>query len=146
MKRLLFILSFLVGLFAINATAQTTMTQTGTSGASKTTHTNADTSFHLATLTGSINNFDVLNINLIGTKVSGTVGGTAVPFGSIDGTNWFQIYDKDSVSSQSLANGNNLFQWHFDKTRWQYYRIRIYTTGTQVSTYACKIFGRKNPN
>lgn len=144
MKKIFALCLFAAFAFTINA--QTTLTQTGTSGASKTTHTNADTSYHLGTLTGTINNFDVLTINLIGTKTSGTVGGTAVPFGSLDGTNWFQLYDKDSTSSQSLSDGANLLKWQFDKTRWQYYRIRVYTTGTQVSAYTCKLLGRKNPN
>ena len=122
------------------------MAQTGTTGAVKSTHTNADTSYHKADLVGSPNNYDVLIINLAGTKTSGTVGGTAVPFGSLDNTNWFQLYDKDSASSQSLADGANLFKWQFDKTRWRYYRIRVYTTGTQVSSYVCKILGRKKAN
>ena len=145
MKRFIFF-SLLMLSFCFAVTAQTTMTQTGTSGAAKTTHTNADTSYHLGTFTGALNNFDVITITMIGTKTSGTVGGTAVPFGSIDGVNWFQLYDKDSTSSQSLTNGDNLFKWHFDKTRYQYYRIRIYTTGTQVSSYSCKYIGRKIPN
>jgi hypothetical protein len=144
MKKLFaFLLSFCL-LVVLNA--QTTLTQTGTSGAAKTTHTNADTSYHLGTLTGSTNSFDIITINLIGTKTSGTVGGTAVPFGSLDGTNWFQLYDKDSTSSQSLSDGANLLKWQFDKTRWAYYRIRVYTTGTQVSAYTAKLLGRKNPN
>lgn len=143
MKKLLFLA---VTVFTIStAFSQTTMVQTGTSGAAKTTHTDADTSYHKATLTGTLNNYDIITIQCIGTKTSGTVGGTCVPFGSLDGTNWFQIYDKDSVSSQSLSNGNNALKWQFDKTRWQYYRIRIYTTGTQASSYICKLFGRKEP-
>lgn len=144
MKNLLAFL--LLSSFLFVAEAQTTLTQTSTSGVSKTTHTNADTSYHLATLTGAINNFDVITLTVIGTKTSGTVSGAAIPYGSIDGTNWFQLYDKDSVSSQSLSDGANLLKWQFDKTRWQYYRVRITTAGTQVSAYSCKMLGRKNPN
>lgn len=146
MKKILSILLFSFCLLAITAsTSFAQMTQTGTSGASKTTHTNADTSFHKVDLRGEVSNFKTITITCAGTKVSGTVGGTVVPFGSIDGSRWFQLYDKDSVSSQSLTNGDNDLKWQFNDTRWNYMRMRIYTTGTQVSRYTCYFLGRKTP-
>lgn len=145
MKKFL-ILSTMLVFFLANINAQSIMTQTGTNGAAKTTHTDADTSYHKSDLAGQTLNFNLITIALAGTKTSGTVGGTAVPFGSLDGSRWFQLYDKDSVSSQNLSNGDNNLVWRFNQTWWRYYRIRIYSTGTEVATYVCRLLGRKNPN
>jgi hypothetical protein len=148
MKKILSILlAVLLISISFTSNAQTTGTIYGTSGSTRTgVHTNADTTYHQWTLSGNINNYDLLTIVLKGTKTSGTVGGTAVPFGSLDGSRWIQIYDKDSTSSQSFSDGDNDKVWRFDKTRWTYYRIRVYSTGTEVATYSCLLLGRKNPN
>ena len=147
MKTKIFFILLLAISFQLPAFSQSTMTIYGTSGSTRTgVHTNADTTYQQSDLAGNINNFKTISIVLKGTKTSGTVGGTAVSFGSLDGSRWFQIYDKDSVSSQSFSNGDNSMVWQFDDTRWRYYRIRIYSTGTEVATYSCLLLGRKNPN
>lgn len=148
MKRLSFFLIISAALMLATApavTAQSTMAQKSTAGVTKTTHTNADTSYHSIDLGGEATNYDLLTIQLTGTKTSGTVGGTAVPYGSLDNSRWFQLYDKDSVSSKTLANSNNEFVWQFDKTRFRYYRMIVITTGTQVSAYTNYLLGRKIP-
>ncbi len=131
--------------FSAEIKAQQVMTQTGTSGASKTTHTNADTSYHKLDLAGSVNNYHHITIAVAGTKTSGTVGGTALLQGSLDNSRWFTVTDTANVGSQSLTDGDNNLVWKLSGSAFRYYRVRIYTTGTQVSSYVCRLLGRKYP-
>lgn len=151
MKKILFLVTVLLAVAISHS--QTTMTQTDPAGASATVNTNADTSYHALDLAGNINNFKHITIAVAGTKTSGTVAGTCVPYGSLDGSRWFALYGKtnalmgaDTTSSQSLANSDNDITWHFDNTRWRYYRVRVITTGTQVSSYVVRLLGRKDPH
>ncbi len=153
MKKLLFLLSFIFCMAAANA--QLTMTQTDPSGATSTINTNGDTSYHDLDLAGDIYNFKFINLVLKGTKNSGTIsGGTAIPYGSMDGSRWFQLYGKtynsmavDTTSSRTLTNGDTDFNWLFTTgSNWRYYRIRVITTGTQTSTYIGYLMGRKEAN
>lgn len=149
-----FIILLLCGMIAATGYSQLTMTQTDPAGATATVNTNDDTSYHTLDLAGDVYNYDIISIALRGVKNSGTIsGGSCVPYGSMDGSNWFQLYGKtnssmavDTTSSRTLTDGSHDFVWHFDKTRWRYYRIRVITTGTQSSTYTCRLLGRKVAN
>jgi len=151
MKKLLLI-TLLIGFCSLVSNAQTTMTQTDPAGASATVNTNADTSYHLAQLAGQTNNFNELTFVLKGTKTSGTVGGTATLWGSNDNSRWFAVYGSTPavpdtlITSVTLANSDNDGIIIVDKTRFRYYRWRVITTGTQVSSYVCTVLGRKVPN
>jgi len=121
-------------LFATVSKAQITMT------ASSNTNTNAVTQTHIATLSGEINNFDIMTIQVIGTKVSGTVAGTAILYGSVDGTNYTPV----GSDTLTLANQTtNSHYWTLSKTYYKYYKVAVATTGTQVSTYVAYLLGRK---
>lgn len=141
MKKIILSLSFLMAVTV--AFSQSVMTSTGTSGAAKTIHTNADTSYHKTDLNGPINNFNYITIVLAGTKTSGTVGGTAVLQGSMDNSRWINVTDTAGKGSQTIANSDNDLVWEILGNRYRYYRVRIYTTGTQVSSYVCRLLGRK---
>jgi environmental stress-induced protein Ves len=131
------LLIFSLALFASPpAHSQSTMT------ASKNILTNADTSTHQLDLAGQINNFEVITVQVIGTKTSGTVAGTAVLTGSLDGTNYFAV-GADTLTLANVATNSKV--WQVDKSRYRYYRVKVITSGTQVSSYVCKLFGRKQP-
>lgn len=149
MKRLLFALTVIAfALFVQPApvNAQALMSQKSTAGVAKTTHTNADTSYHSIDLAGQTNNFHFFTITLAGTKTSGTVGGSAIVQGSMDNLRWFSVADSSGVTTQSLADGDNDKKWEYLHTKWRYYRVKVITSGTQVSTYKCWALGRKVPN
>lgn len=137
---------------SVKAKAQTTMAQTDPAGATSTVNTNADTSYHSITLTGNTNNFNELNFSIKGTKTSGTVAGAVTLWGSVDNSRWFAVYGAstaamaDTVTTQSLTDASVDLQFIVNKTRYAYYRVRVITSGTQVSSYACKLLGRKVPN
>jgi hypothetical protein len=150
MKKILVLASLLLLISASHG--QTTMTQTDPAGASASVNTNADTSYHTLDLAGNVYNYRHITIAVAGTKTSGTVAGACVPYGSLDGSRWFPLYGRtpalmgaDTTSSQSLSNGDNDIAWHFDYSRWRYYRVRVITSGTQVSSYVVRLQGRKEP-
>ena len=136
--------------------AQITLAQTDPAGATSTVNTNADTSYHTVSLAGQTFNYEIINFTLKGTKTSGTVAGAATLWGSNDNSNWFAVYAKtnastaDTTTSQTLTDGNNNFCWIISRgsvsTAWRYYRVRVITSGTQVSAYTVYMLGRKVPN
>jgi len=150
MKKLLSLI--LVIALAVGANAQQTLTQTDPAGAAATVNTNADTSYHTVDLAGQSRNFEWLNFVVKGTKTSGTVGGAVTLWGSMDNSRWYAVYgytnaDADSlITSQSLTDASVDLIFHVPQTKFRYYRVRVITTGTQVSAYDCYHLGRKVAN
>lgn len=67
-------------------------------------------------------------------KISGTVGGTLVFQGSMDGTEWVTIGSAASVSDAST-------NYSFNTTvRWYYYRVSWTGTGTMSASMKCYLF------
>src|SRR5688572_12264323 len=134
------------------AKAQVTMAETDPAGATSTVNTNADTSYHTISLAAQTFNYDVLTFTVKGTKTSGTVAGAVTLWGSNDNTRWYAVYGAstaaftDTVASQNLTDASVDLAFHVNKTRFRYYRIRVITSGTQVSAYDCLLLGRKIPN
>lgn len=149
MKKI-FLLAVSFWLLAVSVKAQTTLKILGTDGAVRTgVHTNSDTTYHWVDLNSEVNNFDILTFVVKGTKASGTVGGAVTLWGSVDNSRWFAVYGAstaamaDTVTTQSLSDANNDKVFLVNKTRFRYYRLRIYSTGTESATYACYLLGRK---
>lgn len=150
---ILFTLTFGAVVFSTaNVKAQTTLAQTDPAGASATVNTNADTSYHLIDMAGNNNNFKYLNFVIKGTKTSGTVAGAITLWGSIDNSRFFPVYAQTNASSVDTTTSIALTDASVDAcfivsgTKWRYYRVRVITTGTQVSSYVVKLLGRKVEN
>lgn len=141
-----------VALSSYKAKAQSLLAQTDPAGATSTVNTNADTSYHTVDLPGQTNNYSVLGFFIKGTKTSGTVGGAVTLWGSVDNVRWYAVYGAstaafaDTVTTKTLTDGDVDFCFLVDKTRFRYYRVRVITSGTQVSTYAVRLLGRKVAN
>lgn len=137
---------------AFKSDAQVTMAQTDPAGASATVNTNADTSYHTVDLAGQTNNYNTLSFFIKGTKTSGTVAGNVTLWGSADNSRWYAVYGAstaafaDTVTTKTLTDGDVDFQFLVNKTYYRYYRVRVITSGTQVSSYVCRLLGRKVPN
>jgi len=144
MKKVLSII--LVVCIAFSLKGQVVMTQTDPAGSVSTVNTNADTSYHKVDLYGQTFNYHFLLVTVAGTKTSGTVAGTAIIQGSLDNSRWFTITDTTGTGSQSLSDGDNDKKWELVDTKYRYYRVRVITTGTQVSSYVCRLLGRKVAN
>lgn len=137
---------------SLGAMAQLTMTQTDPAGASATVNTNADTSYHTIDLAGQTKNYEKLLFVIAGTKTSGTVAGNVTLWGSVDNSRWFAVYGgtnavpDTSITTQALSDADNNIVFQVDGTRWRYYRVRVITSGTQVSSYVSRLHARKVAN
>lgn len=88
-----------------------------------------------------------VSIQYIGTKVSGTVGGTAKLWGSIDGTNYVlapNLMFKDTLNAYTNTDvTTNTKIWVVDRSPYLYYRVAVAGTGTMVATVAAYVLPRK---
>lgn len=148
-----FLLSILVIItFATVANSQVLMAQTDPAGSAATVNTNADTSYHTIDLPGQTFNYKYLTFVLKGTKTSGTVLGVANLYGSHDNSRWFPVYASkdgklaDTTTIQGIGDTDADLLWIVQGTKFRYYRVRVITQGTQVSSYICRLLGRKQEN
>lgn len=109
-------------------TAVETKAQSAVLVSSTDTLNDAETAYiSLPTLTGG---YYSIGIQAVVTKVSGTVGGTAIIQGSLDGTNYVTI----GSDTLTLANqATNTFIWSLTPSTYQYHRVKFVSSGTQVS-------------
>lgn len=85
-------------------------------------------------------NARTVTIQSVVTKVSGTVGGKLVLWGSLDGVN----YEKAATDTLILTNqAKNLKVWKLDYNRYYYYRVIATGSGTMNATVANYIMPRK---
>ena len=85
-------------------------------------------------------NARTVTLQSVVTKVSGTVGGKLVLWGSLDGVN----YEKAATDTLILANQTtNIKVWKLDYNRYYYYRVIATGSGTMNATIANYIMPRK---
>jgi|SRR6185437_1823737 len=84
---------------------------------------------------------ETITATVVITKISGTNGGTMVPVGSDDGTNWHDISQitKDTVT---VPNGNLIKGYSFQKG-WKWYGVQWTGTGTMSGSISGKLVARK---
>lgn len=103
----------------------------------------SDTIVNTGTETATLKLADSWNnvaVQVIVTKLSGTVGGTVTLMGSLDGTNYV------SASTDTLTPTNvttNTFIWNVTPSKYLYYRIKYVGTGTMAATMAGYVLPRK---
>ena len=129
---------------------QATQSPFTVSSLAKDTLTNADTAYLYSS--GISASYDIMAM-LTQTKISGTVGGTAILQGSFSsgpagywatvrsdvGSAISGVY-QDSVAT--VTNGTASYYWILPKAKavYPYYRIRVITSGTQVSAPVGRLF------
>lgn len=131
MKKIL-LLSFLAlgAMFAPKAEAQVyTMAHSGD------TVTNAETEYLTLTIKGG---YDIVAIQYVAVKLSGTVAGTATLQGSLDGSNWIDI---DTVTNTNVAA--QTFDLSIAPNKWLYYRIACVGTGTMAARVYAYVLPRQ---
>ena len=128
MKKIIFIFAF--ALVGMTSYAQTPAVQT--MAHSGDTVTNTETEDLTITLTG---NYESVTFQYVANKISGTVGGTAVLAGSLDGTNFIPI---DTVTNTNVST--QTFKFNFTtRNIWKYYRVRCTGTGTMAARVYCYV-------
>jgi hypothetical protein len=134
MKKVLFLL--LMVTMAVGSMAQGTK-KALTVLAADDTLVNVQTGYLTTTLSGS---YAVVSFQLVFTRVSGTAAGTATLEGSHDGTNYSTIH-ATSVTLTNVASQSAI--WTIAPSNVPYYRIKIVTSGTQVSIPTGTVVYRK---
>jgi hypothetical protein len=141
MKKLIFLFALVA--FAFTANAQVVVMK-ATTGNSSDTVTNTATETLSAQLNGS---FDVVTVQLTVTKISGTVGGTAILQASLDGTTWTTLntaaipQNNDTITLTNVTT-NSCF-WVIEPSKYLYYRVSVTGTGTMAARVAAKLLSRK---
>lgn len=131
MKRL-FALALIFGAFVGTAQAQAiTPTNSGDS------LTNADTVNLIQQIRGE---WASVAFQVVVSKASGTVAGTARFQGSIDGTNYVDI-NTDTLALSDQATNTKI--WVDTGANYLYYRVNVITSGTQSSAASGSVFRRK---
>jgi len=85
---------------------------------------------------------ETITATIVITKISGTQGGTMVPVGSDDGTNWHDIsqISKDTVT---VPNQASYIKGYSFQRGWKWYGVQYTGTGTMASSIAGKLVARK---
>ena len=106
------------------------------------TLTDVDTGYVRVTFA---NNYDMV-FDFVVTKLSGTVGGTALLQGTIDGVNWHTITGATDFcagcqgASATITNtaGSKHYQWIVPVNALPYptYQVQIISSGTMTATYS----------
>lgn len=141
MKKLIFFIAF--GLLGVAANAQVyNMTSIYSQ--------NSDTVVNTASevLTKQINGvYSEVTVQVVVTKISGTVAGTVVLQGSIDGTNYVTLNHlaqpaaNDTVTNTNVASQSWI--WAIGTSKYIYYRVLATGSGTMSATISAKIMVRK---
>lgn len=103
------------------------------------------------TLTKQINgSYGEVTVQLTVTKISGTVAGTAVLQGSLDGTNYTilgYVNAQPADTANSVTNTNittNVWTWPAGSSKYLYYRVTVTGSGTMSARVSAKIMVRKS--
>lgn len=134
MKNFLFSLLATVCMFAgFNANAQvSTFAHNGD------TVTNAETEYLTVTLKGT---YDVVTIQYVCNKLSGTVAGTATLQASLDNTNFI---DLDTVTNTNVSAQTFIFNTSTTSpSRYLYYRVKCTGTGTMAARVYAYVLPRQ---
>lgn len=136
MKKLIALTLLVAGLFIAQPSevkAQGTLTVTALSGGdTNAVNTTAAYKKMSTTLfpTGFLNGYEVVSVQILITKRSGTTTGKAQLVGSIDGTNYFVI----ASDTMAIANqtGVQTYGWTVSPSKWKYYGVKV--TGSNTLT------------
>ena len=82
-------------------------------------------------------------IQIVVTKISGTVGGTITLQGSIDGTNFKALNTPNTQTAMATitaADATAIYHYWLAGCPYQYYRVSWTGTGTMSATVAAKLY------
>lgn len=142
MKNLILILSLFAGLLISNTSKAQVSTYTMTA-ASTNTVTNSGTNTLTAQVKGA---HDAITVEYVATKVSGTVGGNATLYGSVNGEAYSAVpvaVIKGGVNAYTNTDiTTNSYVWVITPSVYQYYRVLVSGTGTMVATISGTVLVR----
>lgn len=95
------------------------------------------------TALSSTQDYDGTTVQVVVTKISGTVGGTISLQGSLDGTNWKALNTAETqtaLATITATDASNVYHWRLSGSPFLYYRVSWTGTGTMAATVAAKLF------
>lgn len=105
---------------------------------------NAGTSYLTSPLIKSDGN---VSVQVVCTKISGTVAGTISLLGSIDGTNYKALTVEEASTAVNTYTATDVasqnFIWRIKGNPVQYYRVSWTGTGTMSASFSSKILSRQ---
>lgn len=121
---------FLLGMLCFSGIqAQVAFSQTASNPTGAFSNAASDTMTYTA-----LRSYNLVSIQPVLTKASGTMAGTVVLDISVNGTNWQTVQ-----STFTLADvADNTIVWNV-ATAARYFRVRTLSTGTNTGTATCKI-------
>lgn len=138
------LLSIALVAIAVVAQAQGVVTFYQPLGSSLTidTVTNTGTAY-VSTLTALSKHVEQTTIQVVVTKISGTVGGTISLQGSLDGTNFKAIPTEETATALATitaADASSTYHWRLKGNPFRYYRVSWTGTGTMSASFGATLF------
>ena len=81
-------------------------------------------------------------VQVVVTKISGTVGGTISLLGSIDGTNFKALNTAETqtaLATITATDASNVYHWRLNGNPFLYYRVSWTGTGTMSASFSAKL-------
>ncbi len=138
----LFIIALLSFVSVAQAQLVTLYQPLGTNIASDTVTNTATNYLTSGTISGYKN---VVSVQVIVTKISGTVGGTISLLGSVDGTNYKALNTRDTqtaVATITATDASAVYHWRITGNDFQKYRVSWTGTGTMAASFTAKILAK----
>jgi hypothetical protein len=132
MKKLVLFLGLV--LFAVVAMAQAS---NGVVAFDTILSTDAETVYQIIDTPNPITRNYSVAIVSIPNNVSGTATVTAMPQGSLDNVNFFDL--EAAVTTINTAGTITVTGWEYDAAPWIYYRIELVSTGTGVTDHDAQL-------
>jgi hypothetical protein len=139
MKALIFILFA----FVVTVTAEAQTSFKSPYDLASDTVTNAGTAYLQVRNGGAATG---LLVQVVVTKISGTVGGTITLQGSLDGTsNWKAlntVNTQTALPTITATDASNNYHWWLSGNPFPYYRVSWTGTGTMAASFTAKVLSR----
>ena len=91
------------------------------------------------------NGLAVSTIQVVVTKISGTVGGTISLQGSVDGSSYKALNTEETqtaLATITATDANNVYHWRLKNNPFLYYRVSWTGTGTMAASFTAQILSR----
>ena len=136
MKKVMILVTLLIAVLAVNA-----QTANNYVAFVADTTTNSETEYLVIDDANPIKYNYAVTITVKPVNASGTASVTAMPQGSLDGTNWYDL--ESSAVTVNNAGTVALKQFSYVNAYFRYYRVKLVSTGTGVTNFTGQ-FGLKN--
>jgi hypothetical protein len=144
MKNFLFIAVLLIAASAFNIeTKAQSKTLLSPYTLSSDTVTNTGTAY--LTVRASQNNTSYTTVQVVVTKISGTVGGTISLQGSVDGSSYKALNTEETqtaLATITAADASGVYHWRLRGNPFQYYRVSWTGTGTMAASFTSQLLHR----